>query len=271
MKPARFDYAAPGGLREALMLLERERDATVLAGGQSLVPMLNLRLARPRLVLDINRLAELDGVSVNGGSVTVGALTRLRVIERSDLVRRACPLLADAAALIATPAVRTRGTIGGSVAHADPRAELPAALLALGAVFRCADAAGERSIPAQEFFLGPMMTALRPGELLYSVDVPALPEGARTCFVERRVTHAAFAQAGVAVVLAPGVHPAIGVLGAGPVALRASSAERAWLDGADSLEVAELVGGLTSDKHRAALLCALTLDALEAQSGDRRG
>jgi aerobic carbon-monoxide dehydrogenase medium subunit len=263
MKPARFDYAAPGNLSETLSLLDREQDATVLAGGQSLLPLLNLRLATPRLVVDINRLDELDRVDAQQGSLKVGALTRLRAIEFSAVAKQHCRLLAETAALIASAAVRSRGTVGGSVAHADPRAELPTALVALDAVFCLRTAGGDRRVPARDFFRGAMLTALAPGELLCSVEIPALPDGARTAFLERRVTHGAFAQAGVAVVLSSGVHAAIAVLGAGPVPIRARAAERAWLDGADPSEVAGLAGALASDEHRAAQLCALTSRALE--------
>jgi carbon-monoxide dehydrogenase medium subunit len=263
VKPARFDYVAPGSLSEALALLDRERDATVLAGGQSLLPMLNLRLAAPRLVVDINGLDELEGVDAHEGSLTVGALTRLRAIEHSATAKQHCRLLAQTAPLIATAAIRNRGTVGGSIAHADPRAELPAALLALDAVFCLRSEGGERHVPAKDFFRGPMLTALAAGELLCSVMIPALPDGARTAFVERCVTNGAFAQAGVAVVLAPGTHAAIAVLGAGPVPIRAEAAERAWLDGAGRGEVGRLAGGLATDEHRVAQLGALASRALE--------
>jgi aerobic carbon-monoxide dehydrogenase medium subunit len=263
MKPARFDYVAPGSISETLSVLEREQDATVLAGGQSLLPMLNLRLAAPRLVVDINRLDELDGVDAREGSLRIGALTRLRAIEYSAVARQHCRLLAETAPLIASAAVRNRGTVGGSIAHADPRAELPTALLALDAVFGLRSAGGERLVPAGQFFRGTMLTALEPGELLCSIEIPELPDEARTVFLERRVTTGAFAQAGVAAVLTPGVHAAIAVLGARPVPIRAEAAERAWLDGADPTEVARLAGALSSDEHRAAQLCVLTSRALQ--------
>jgi CO/xanthine dehydrogenase FAD-binding subunit len=263
MKPARFDYVAPRSLSETLSLLEAEQDATVLAGGQSLLPMVNLRLAAPRLVVDINGLEELDGVDAHERSLKVGALTRLRVIEYGAEAKQHCRLLAQAAPLIATAAIRNRGTVGGSIAHADPRAELPTALLALDAVFCLRTAGGERLVAAKDFFRGPMLTALAPGELLCSVEIPAVPDGARTAFLERCLTNGAFAQAGVAVVLSPGVRAAIAVLGAGPVPLRAEAAERAWLDGADPSEVGLLAGGLARDEHGAAQLCALASRALE--------
>jgi aerobic carbon-monoxide dehydrogenase medium subunit len=263
MKPVRFDYVVPSSLSETLSLLEAEPDATVLAGGQSLVPMLNLRLATPTLLVDINGVDELDGVDAHDGSLTVGALTRLRVIEFSAVTKQHCRLLAETAPLIATAAVRSRGTVGGSIAHADPRAELPSVLVALDAVFCLRNARGERHLPARDFFRGPMLTVLEPGELLCSVQIPALPDGARTAFLERCITTGAFAQAGVAVVLSPAVHASIVVLGAEPVPIRAAAAERAWLDGADPSEVALLAGALASDEHRAAQLCTLASRALE--------
>ena len=264
MKPVSFDYMAPNALPEALSLLAAEPDATVLAGGQSLVPMLNLRLATPRLLVDINGVSELDGIAVQDGSVRIGALARQHAVEYSAELDRACPLLTQAARLIAHPAIRSRGTVGGSLAHADPRAELPAALLALDATMQCRTASAQRSIGAADFLRGPFMTVLEPAELLCSVEIPAVPEGARMAFVERSATHGAFAHAGAAVVLAGRVHAAIALLGAGPGPVRARAAERAWLEGAGPDEVALLAGAVASEGHRGALLTALTRRALEA-------
>jgi CO/xanthine dehydrogenase FAD-binding subunit len=263
VKPVSFDYVAASALPEALSLLADERDATVLAGGQSLVPMLNLRLAAPRLLVDINGISGLDEITVDGGAVRIGALARQRAVESSAELGRACPLLTEAARLIAHPAIRSRGTVGGSLAHADPRAELPVALLALDARLHCRTASAKRSIGAADFLRGPFMTALEPGELLCTVEIPAVPDGARMAFVERAATHGAFAQAGAAVVLAGRVHAAIALLGAGPGPIRAHAAERAWLEGAAPREVAMLAGAVASEPHRAALLTALTTRALE--------
>ena len=146
--------------------------------------------------------------------------------------------------LVAHPAIRSRGTVGGSVAHADPRAELPVALTALDARFRVASVRGSRWVPASEFFRGPLMSALADDELLLEIEVPPVPPGAGAAFVEHARTHGDFAIAGVAVVHAPGEHAAIALLGAGPVPVRAVDAERALVDGADAASVAELAGAL---------------------------
>lgn len=190
MKPPPFDYVAPKTVDEALAVLAEHGDeAKVLAGGQSLVPLLNFRLARPSLVVDVNRLHELD--YVDGGRI--GALTRMRHVERE-----AHRLLRLAAAHVAHPQIRNRGTIGGSVAHADPAAEIPAALLALDARVRLRSARGERELPVGEFVLGAFATALEPDELLVEIVVPEQPAGARFGFAEFARVHGDFAVAGVA-------------------------------------------------------------------------
>src|SRR2546422_680397 len=176
MKPAPFDFFAPATLDEALGLLaEHGGDAKPLAGGQSLIPAMNFRLARPAVLVDLNRISELVYVRAESG-VAIGAMTRQRVVERSDVVARAAPLLAEALPSIAHPQIRNRGTVGGSIAHADPSAELPAVMLALEARFRAQGSTGERSIPAAEFFKGMLETALAPGELLIEIALPPLPD-----------------------------------------------------------------------------------------------
>jgi len=174
MKPAPFEYFAPRELPEALELLDRYGDdAKILAGGQSLMPMLNLRLARPRVIIDINRLAGLDGISTTpDGGLAIGALARQRAIERSRIVQEQNPLLAAAVSLIGHFQIRNRGTIGGSIAHADPAAELPAVSLLLGCEFILDSKAGARMVPADEFFLGYLTTAVQPGELLREIRFP---------------------------------------------------------------------------------------------------
>ena len=173
MKPPRFEYAAPGSVDEALPLLG---DAgTVLAGGQSLVPMLNLRLAQPELVVDINGVAELDYIDAGDGALRIGAMTRQAALERSPLVRERWPLLHKAVRLVGHQQIRSRGTVGGSVAHADPAAELPAALIALSARIHLRSAASARAVEADEFFLGPLYTVREPEELLVELEVPAQP------------------------------------------------------------------------------------------------
>jgi CO/xanthine dehydrogenase FAD-binding subunit len=170
-----FEYAAPETLPEALALLrEHGEEARVLAGGQSLVPILNYRLAKPRLVLDINALP-LGDVAMDDGRLRLGALVRHHQLEESDVVRQRCPVLAEAARLIGNVRVRSLGTVGGSLAHADPAAELPAVMTALDARVTVASVRGERHVAAGDFFTGLLSTALASDELLTAIDVPAVP------------------------------------------------------------------------------------------------
>ncbi len=200
MKPAPFEYASPGTVDEALALLaEHGGEAKPLAGGQSLIPAMNFRLARPAVLVDLNRITALAYVRPESGGVAIGAMTRQRAVERSDVVARAAPLLAEAMPSIAHPQIRNRGTVGGSVAHADPSAELPAVLLALDARLRTKSSAGERSIPAGEFFKGMLETALGPDELLVEIALPPLPERTGTAFLEVARRHGDYALVGVAV------------------------------------------------------------------------
>jgi len=202
MKPAPFDYFSPATVEEALALLdEHGGDAKPLAGGQSLIPAMNFRLARPAVLVDLNRIADLAYVRAAPGGVAIGAMTRQRAVERSDDVARAAPLLAEAMPSIAHPQIRNRGTLGGSIAHADPSAELPAVMLALDAQFRAKSATGERSIAAGEFFKGMLETALAPGELLVEIAVPRLPASSGTAFLEMARRHGDYALVGVAVVV----------------------------------------------------------------------
>ena len=176
MKPSKFQYFAPASLGEATALLhEHGVDAKVLAGGQSLMPLLNMRLVRPQVVIDVNRVSELQYVSpAPGGGFAVGAITRQRELERSHLVRETAPLLAAALPFIGHLPTRNRGTVGGSMVHADPAAELPAVSVALGAKFVLARTHGQRMVPAADFFLDYLTTALEPDELLTEVRWPAL-------------------------------------------------------------------------------------------------
>jgi carbon-monoxide dehydrogenase medium subunit len=175
MKPPPFEYCAPTELSEALALLAQYgADAKILAGGQSLMPLLNMRLARPRVLIDINRVAELAYLNVGAdGALAIGALTRQRAVERSPLVRHRQPLLAAAMPCIGHFQIRNRGTIGGSIAHADPAAELPALSLTLEAEFVLRRAGVQRVVPAAEFFRTYLTTALEPTELLAEVRLPA--------------------------------------------------------------------------------------------------
>jgi len=260
VKPVAFDYCLPGSVEEALPLLGL--DSALLAGGQSLVPLLNLRLARPELVVDINGLTELDYIRVEEGALWIGALTRQVTLERSELVERQWPLLHKVVGFVGHPQIRSRGTVGGSVAHADPAAELPAALIALGARLHLRSQGGARALGATEFFLGPLYTAREPDELLVAVEVPEPPEGAGSGFAEHARTHGDFATAGAAAVVAPG-HAGIALLGAGPAPVRAEAAERALADGAAAHEAAALAAEDVEDEHRRALCTELARRAVE--------
>ena len=260
VKPAPFDYEAPRTVDAALGLLGE--DAKVLAGGQSLVPIMNFRLARPARLVDINRIPELAYVRRRRGVLHLGAATRHLTLERSELVERDWPLLRQAVRHVGHPQIRARGTIGGSSAHADPTAELPVALTALDARFHLRSASGSRVVAAPDFFITHLTSALREDELLVEVEVPPLAEGARTAFVEHARTHGDWAIAGAAVVVAPG-HVAIALLGAGPTPVRARAAEAAIVDGAAAADAARLAGGLVDGEWRAALTTALVRRALE--------
>jgi carbon-monoxide dehydrogenase medium subunit len=199
MKLPHVDYEAPTTVSEAVDLLaEHLDDASVLAGGQSLIPLLALRLAHPAVLIDINGIDELSGVSADNGRVAIGAMTREYVAEESEIVADALPLLAAALPLIGHEAIRNRGTIGGSLAHADPAAELPAVARALDAEFVVRDQSGERVVPAAEWFEGYLMTSRRPEELLVEVRFPAAGPGTGTSFQEVARRHGDFAIVGLA-------------------------------------------------------------------------
>lgn len=238
MKPPAFAYYAPATLQEALQLVARlGPDARVLAGGQSLVPMMNLRLAHPRALIDLNRLSELNGIRAVDGGLEVAAMTRYATLERSELVAEEAPLLAAALPYIANPAVRNRGTIGGSLVHNDPAAELPAVLAALDGSVTLTGTSGTRTLTWSEFFVGYLTTAIAPGEILTSIHLPSLPAGSGTAFLEVARRHGDFALAGVALTV---TRSPSGVLAGGRIALfgvsdgpvRARSAEE-LLKGAD--------------------------------------
>ncbi|HTE64183.1 MAG TPA: FAD binding domain-containing protein [Solirubrobacteraceae bacterium] len=260
MKPAPFDYAAPRTVAAALGLLDD--DAKVLAGGQSLVPVMNFRLARPAKLVDVNRIDELAYLRKRDGVLHIGALTRHATLERSEVVAAGWPLLRQAVRHVGHAQIRSRGTIGGSCAHADPTAELPVALTALDARFHARARAGARVIGAADFFVSHLTSALRADELLVEVEVPPLPDGARTAFVEYARTHGDWAIAGAAVVVAPR-HAAIALLGAGPTPVRASAAETALTGGAGAADAARLAAELVDHPWRSALTAALVETALE--------
>ncbi len=232
MKPAPFEYLRPGSLAEALELRsEHGDDVLVLAGGQSLIPTMNFRLAQPRALIDLGRVAELAAMDgAPSGALRVGAMVRQRALERSPLVAERAPLLAQAVPHVAHPQIRNRGTAGGTMAQADPTGEIPAVMLALGARLKAESVAGERWIPVEDFFTGWFENALGPDELLTEVEVPTAPAGQVVAFEEiarRRGDHALVGLAVAAEMDAAGLcrSARIGVMSAGDRPLRARRAE----------------------------------------------
>ncbi len=203
MKPAPFKYLAPATLEQALAhVAEHNYDAKVLAGGQSLVPIMNFRLAQPAILIDLNNIAELFYVrpDANGG-LRIGAMTRQAQVERDALVAERAPIVHDAMPRIAYPQVRSRGTYGGSIAHADPSAELPAVTVTVNGRFKLRNLSGERWVPAEEFFVALFTTALEPDELLVEIALPPMPPRSGWSFMEVSRRHHDFAMAGVAAVV----------------------------------------------------------------------
>lgn len=263
MIPSSFDYHAPGDLAEAVALLGRlGDDAKVLSGGQSLLPLLKLRLGAAGHLVDINRIPGLEYVREEGGTVRIGGRTREAELERSELIHRKLPLLADAAAVVADPLVRNLATLGGNLAHGDPANDHPAAMLALRAEIVATGPDGERTIPVDDFFTGLFQTALGPAEILTEIRIPLPPAGSGGAYVklERKVGDFATAAAAAQLTLgADGNVAAAGVAltNAGPRPRRAAEAERF------------LAGGAATPERFAE---AARLAAAAAQpSADRRG
>ncbi len=231
MKPAPFEYLAPTTVVEAVTALQEfAGEAKVLAGGQSLMPMLNMRLARPGLIVDLGQVQDLDYIRESSGRLAIGAMTTKRSVERSALVQNHQPLLHAATTSIGHPQIRNRGTVGGSMAQADPAAEYPATAVALDATLRAIGPNGERSIRAEDFFVTYLTTALGPGELLTEVSVPMF--GARTGWGFSEITrrHGDFAMAGAAVTVSLDeaercTEPTIVLFGVGPTPVRVRNAE----------------------------------------------
>jgi len=198
LKPAPFGFAKAKSVEHAIALLGEHADARILAGGQSLIATLNMRLSAPKLLVDINALDELKRIAVAGDWLEIGALVRHAEAERSPEIARHAPLIARALPHIAHPAIRNRGTIGGSIAYADPAAELPACLLALGGEITIASKAGRRTIKAEDFFKGLFETALAPGDILTGVRVPVAGADGRYGFAELARRHGDYALVGLA-------------------------------------------------------------------------
>lgn len=263
MKPAVFDHVAPETLDQALALLVRHGDdAKILAGGQSLVPVLALRLASPSWLIDLNRIASLCGIRrLESGELAIGALTRQRMVERSDVVALANPLLAAAMPWIAHVQIRNRGTIGGSLAHADPAAELPAICVACDAILVAHSQRGRREIGAADFFKGMFETALAADELLVEIRFPGWPVGRAHGFLEVARRHGDFAICGIAATVDRnrdgGIHDSrIVAFGVNDAPVRLAAAERTLIGTSgtgDAIQAAALAAstGLSprSDHH----------------------
>ena len=232
MKPPPFEYRAPGTLEQALALLAAHPGAKPIAGGQSLMPVLNFRLAAPTMLVDLRRLPDIDRITINGNGVWLGAKVRWRDIEDDARLLSAHPLLGAAVAHVAHYQIRNRGTVGGSLAHADPAAELPGIAVTCGAEIAVVGADGERTIPAAEFFTGPLTTGLRPDEIITKLRLPTWPAARRWAFEEFSRRQGDFALAGIALFYdedAQGraVNPHIGVIGACSRPHRLTAAEAA--------------------------------------------
>jgi CO/xanthine dehydrogenase FAD-binding subunit len=289
MKSAQFEYDDPMTLDETLELLATHGDACkVLAGGQSLVPLMNFRLARPARLVDVNGVDSLGGLRLEQGRLVIGAMTRHSELEQSPQVAAGWPLLTEAVGWVGHSQIRNRGTIGGSVAHADPAAELPAALAALDATFHVRSKRGSRKLTWDEFFISEFTTALLPDELVVAVEVPAQPAARKTAFVEFARRHGDFALGGAAVTLSLDREgrcdgATIALLSAGPRPVRPEAAEKLLLgsrleEATILAAAAEAVKGLrpTSDLHgsseyRVGLLRVMTQRALARAATQVKG
>jgi aerobic carbon-monoxide dehydrogenase medium subunit len=229
--PSAFDYVAPRSLDEAIGLLqEHGDDAKVLAGGHSLIPLMKLQLAAPPILVDIGRIPELTGIETTNGSIELGALTTYTAVLDSPAVAQVSPLLAETATHVGDMQVRNRGTLGGSVAHADPAGDMPAAMLALEATFTARGTHGERKLAAGDFFQGPFTTDLQPDEVLTRIVVPGLPGRSGTAYEKMRNPASGYATVGVAVALTLGDGDTVsdvrvGITGAGSQPVRARAVE----------------------------------------------
>ncbi len=269
MYPSDFAYAAPTTLAEALQLLSQNPEAKVLAGGHSLLLAMRIRLMTPPMLVDIGKLSELRGIQVNG-NVSIGALTTYRDVETSRELAERLPMLVECAANVGDPQVRNRGTIGGSAAHADPAADMPAVVLALGVEFKVVGLQGERTIAADDFFVDMLQSAVEPGELLTGITIPQMPAQMGSAYEKFKHPASGYAIVGVAAMVHLGADGSvadcrIGVTGAGPKAQRARAAEDALKGGADVAVAAErasegldYIGDISaSEEYRAHLVRVL--------------
>lgn len=258
MKPPAFAYHDPRTIEEAVALLGSLDNARIIAGGQSLMPMLSMRLAAPDHLIDLNRVAGLDGVTLApDGTLRIGAMTRQRSLEDSDLVRRHCPLMMEALAYIGHRQTRNRGTIGGSLCNLDPAAELVLVCTALDATMEIAGPSGRRDLPMADFPAGFLTPALEPDEMLVAIRLPATPGPRRSCFVEFARRHGDYAVVAAAVILLPDGPDRIGKAtvalgGTAAAPLRVAESER-MLEGADAGQAV----------FAAAAACCRTIEAME--------
>jgi carbon-monoxide dehydrogenase medium subunit len=272
MIPAEFDYQAADSVEHAIELLGSNADARLIAGGQSLLPLMKLRLSSPALLVDLNRVDGLAGIREDGDTLVIGALTRHEDLHRDATVGKRCPLLAHAAGEVGDPQVRHRGTLGGSLAHAAPEGDLPAALLALDGELVLRGSKGERTVAAKDFFVGTFTTALAPQEVLTEVRVPAT-DAARWSYRKFHPRAQDWAIVGVAAVI-EGSSARIALTGVGQRPVRAEAAEQAFT-GTNAAEAAELAAeGISppsdtagSAEYRKHLVRVLTRRALEEAAG----
>ncbi|GEL17054.1 FAD binding domain-containing protein [Pseudonocardia asaccharolytica] len=273
MIPVGFDYARPDSVDAALALIaEHGEDATILAGGHSLLPVMKLRLAAPELVIDIGRLTELNYIRVDGDDVAIGAGSRHREVEVSEVLATEVPLLPAVARTVGDPQVRHRGTIGGSLAHADPASDLPAAVLALNGMVVLRSPRGERSVPITQFYTGVFSTVKEPDELIVEIRVPRAGAQLSQGWAFEKFTRRAndWAIVGVAV-----VDGRVGLVNMGSTPLRASATEAALADGASIEDAAALADQATdppadtaaTPQYRRHLAKVLTRRALQTASG----
>jgi carbon-monoxide dehydrogenase medium subunit len=232
MIPASFDYIAAKSLDEAISLLAKHKDdAKILAGGHSLLPAMKLRLMQPKVLIDLGRIKDLSYIKEEGGQLRIGAMTTHFQVETSDLLRRSCPLLPETASHLGDMQVRNKGTIGGSLAHSDPAADWPAAILAVGAELVATGAKGDRVIKAADFFVEMLTTALQPGEVLREIRIPGGKGKIGQAYVKVRHPASGFAVVGVAVNLSIDggkcQSAGVGVTGVSPKAYRAANVENA--------------------------------------------
>ncbi len=285
MKPPPFAYECPTEVAGAVALLAAHgADARPLAGGQSLVPLLNFRLARPAVLVDLNRIAALAHVAVEDGTLRIGAMARQAAVEAAPAVARGWPILTEAIGHIAHPQIRNRGTVGGSLAHNDPAAELPAVMLALDAEMTARGPAGTRAIAAPDFFTDTMETALDADELLTGIAVPALPEGTGWSFREAARRQGDFALVAVCVLLRPasggGLDARVVVTGTGNGPVRVPAAEAILAARGAAGDACEAAGAAAAEAvepmddphapawYRRRLVAALTARAsMEAATG----